>query len=171
MKRGFADVGARIDGTLYHVVSTHLESDLAGMNLTGLRAAQASELAAALNASNPAIVMGDLNDPPGSLMYQVLQLAGFQDVWAELRPAVDGFTNAAVHPADLSNTMADFTQRIDYVWARDIGHPKVGLLGQVSLFGNLPDDRVDGPYFKIWPSDHAAVEAELLVPPAVGLTP
>lgn len=173
LKRGFVEVGATIHGTRHFFVSTHLEPDIAGFDLSGLRAAQAYEIAVVLGDSTPAFVMGDLNDRPGTPMYQVLQQAGFRDVWQELRPGVDGFTAGEgytdEHRADLSNEQNGFTQRIDYIWARGVGHPVAGLQGRITRYGAVPPDRVDGPYFKIWPSDHAGLVAELLSPVALGL--
>ena len=173
LKRGFVWAGVTIDGTRFHFVTTHLEADLPSVDLSWLRALQAGEIAALLTDSTPAFVMGDLNDRPGTAMYQVLQQAGFRDVWQDLRPGVDGFTAGEGYTderrADLSNPLNGFTQRIDYIWARDFGHPIDSLKGRVRRFGAEPSDKVDGPYFKIWPSDHAGLVAELLSPPAWGL--
>lgn len=173
LKRGFAAAWATIDGVQHVFMSTHLEPDFAGYDLSELRAAQASEIAAVLAGSTPAFVMGDLNDRPGSLMYQVFQAAEFDDVWRALRPGADGFTAGEGYTderrADLSNAHNGFTQRIDYIWARNVGHPTAGLQGRVTRFGTEPSDKVEGPYFKIWPSDHAGLVAELLTPAAVGL--
>lgn len=173
LKRGFVEVGASIDGVQHVFVSTHLEPDLFGWNLSGLRAAQALEIAVLLGHSTPAFVMGDLNDPPGTPMYDVLRQAGFHDIWEELRPEADGFTAGSgytdEHPADLSDPVRGFTQRIDYVWARGTGHPTAGLQGRITRFGAEPSDKLDGPYFKIWPSDHAGLVADLLGPVAEGL--
>ncbi|MBI3082312.1 MAG: endonuclease/exonuclease/phosphatase family protein [Gemmatimonadetes bacterium] len=173
LKRGFVYVRATIDGVQHAFVSTHLEPDIAGIDLSGLRAAQAYEIVALLDGSTPALVLGDLNDPPGTPMYQVLQQAGFRDVWQDLRPGVDGFTTGEgytdQHRADLSNPLNGFTQRIDYIWARGTGHPIAGVQGRIVRFGAEPSDKGDGPYFKIWPSDHAGLVAELLSPAALGL--
>ncbi len=173
LKRGFIWAGATIGGKRCHFVSAHLEPDLGEYDLRELRAAQAAEIAGLLTDSTPAFVMGDLNDRPGSLMYQVLQQAGFHDVWQELRPEQDGYTAgegySAERPADLSNDQSAFTQRIDYVWARGMGHPVAGLQGWITLFGALPSDRVEGPYGLIWPSDHAGLVAELSSAVALGL--
>ena len=170
LKRGFVEVGALIDGRRYWVVSTHLESDLnAETRFPELRQAQAAEIALVLGDSTPAFVMGDLNDDPGSPMYQAFQAAGFHDIWAELHPDDPGYTDA--HLLDLSDTTAPFTRRIDFIWARGVGHPTDGLQGQIKRFGMLPSDRVDGPYYKIWASDHAGLVATLQTPPAAGVRP
>ena len=169
MLSAFVAVAARIDGRLYWFASTHLESDVLGQYLNELRAVQAAELAAVLGDATPAFIMGDLNDDPGSLMYRVFQQAGFQDIWAELRPGEIGYTNA--HLLNLSNTIAPFDRRIDFIFARGMGHPVAGMQGQITRVGMLPSDRVDGPYYKIWASDHAGLVATLQTPPAEGVTP
>lgn len=173
LKRGFVWVGATIDGTSYHFVSTHLEPDLGPYDLSALRQAQAWEIAGLLTDSTPAFVMGDLNDQPGTPMYQALQQAGFRDAWQDLRPGVDGFTAGEGYTeerrADLSNPLSGFTQRIDYIWARGVGHPIAGLQGRIDRFGAQPSDKVDGPYFRIWPSDHAGLVAQFSNPVALGL--
>ncbi len=173
LKRGFVEVGATIGGVQHVFVSTHLEPDLGPYDLSALRAAQAYEITVVLGESTPAFVMGDLNDQPGTAMYQVFRQAGFRDVWQDLRPHVDGFTAGEGYTderrGDLSNPLNGFTQRIDYVWARGTGHPTAGLQGRITRFGAEPSDKVDGPFFKIWPSDHAGLVAEILSPAALGL--
>ena len=79
--------------------------------------------------------MGDLNDQPGTLMYQVLTGAGFTDVWAELRPGVAGLT--CCHETDLSDKLPAFDQQVDYVFARGFAHANRDVLGQITRFGML----------------------------------
>jgi len=173
LRRGFVEVAATIEGTRYWFVSTHPEPNLGPYDLAELRAAQIAEVAAVLGAAPRAIVMGDLNDTPGSLEYGVLRQAGFHDTWAELRPEEDGFTAGTGYspdrPPDLSNAKSAFNQRIDYVWARGVGHPSEGLQGRITRFGVLPSDRVEGAYGLIWPSDHAGLVAQLNTPVAAGI--
>ena len=57
------------------------------------------------------------------------------------------------------NPVAALTERIDYVFARGIGGPDDRLRGKVSVVGDRPSDRVQGAFYKIWPSDHAGVVA------------
>jgi hypothetical protein len=167
LKRGWVEITAEIGGRTYAVVNTHLESGV-GPAVSALRAAQALELASAFgDATIPVIMMGDFNDTPGSAMHQALTGAGFTDVWAALRPHVAGFT--CCHLEDLSNRLATFDKRIDYVFARGVGHPIRGVLGRIMLVGDLPRDRISGPDHKIWPSDHAGLVAALIEPPAHGL--
>ena len=162
LKRGWVTATGTINGRAYVFASTHLESGNAP-GLDQLRAGQASELAAALATTTPTILLGDLNDQPGSPMYQVLAGAGFADVWGTLRPGAAGYT--CCHLADLSDHVAGFTQRLDYVLARGLGAGGKPVLGSITRIGGEPADRVDGPAGSIWPSDHAGLAAELLLPP------
>jgi len=154
-----------IDGHPYTFVSLHAEADLAGAHLDGLRAVQLGEVVGAVvgavGGDARVVMMGDFNDVPGSLMYQVVTGAGFTDVWAALRPGVIGFT--CCHLPNLSDQIAPFSQRIDYVFTRGIGggDPDGRLSGQIDRFGNVPSDRLPGPDHPIWPSDHAGVMAAL----------
>jgi endonuclease/exonuclease/phosphatase family metal-dependent hydrolase len=159
LKRGWVSVLATVDGRPYQFASTHLESGNAA-GLDQLRAVQASELAAALGTGTPTILMGDLNDQPGSPMYQALLGAGYTDLWTALRPGVKGFT--CCHATDLSNQVAAFTQRIDYILARGLRSDGKPPQGSVAILGDQPSDRVMGPEGLIWPSDHAGLAADLL---------
>lgn len=165
LKRGFVEVGGRIGGRWYWFVSTHLEPDLnAQVPLGELRQAQAAEIAMVLGDSTPAFVMGDLNDDPGSPMYRVFRAAGFEDVWATLRPREKGYTVS--HFEDLSDPVSHFTRRIDYIWARGMDGPRDRLQGGIERINVLPWERVQGPDYKIWSSDHAGLVAEFLKSPA-----
>lgn len=166
LKRGWVAIDATIDGMSVRVGSTHLESgDAAG--LAALRVAQAAELVGSIGTTSPAILLGDFNDMPGSSMYGVVTSGGFTDSWAALRPGARGFTCCEV--ADLSNHVAVLNQRIDYVFARGIGGPNGSLLGVVTIVGEQPGDRVPGPSYPIWPSDHAGVVATFRALPDVAL--
>ncbi len=161
LRRGWVSVTVTAEGTDFVVASTHLESG----NFPGfaeLRAAQAQELVASLDPGKPALLIGDLNDAPGSLMYQVVTGAGLVDVWRALRPGVAGST--CCHLADLSNKLPVLDQRIDYILARGLERPHAGLQGRVELLGEVPGDRLSGPVSRIWPSDHAGLAAELHLP-------
>jgi hypothetical protein len=161
LKRGWVTVRGIVDGRSYQFASTHLESGNAA-GLDQLRAAQASELAASLVPGVPTILMGDLNDQPGTPMYRVLAGAGFTDAWDAFRPGVAGYT--CCHAADLSDHVARFTQRIDYVLARGLRDEGKAVIGSITIIGDQPADRVSGPAGWIWPSDHAGLAATLLLP-------
>lgn len=156
LKSGWVAVDATIEGRTYIIASTHLASGSAP-GLDQLRAAQAIELAASLGAAAPALIMGDLNDTPGTLMHQVLEGAGFADMWAALAPGERGYT--CCHQENLANEAASFDQRIDYVFARGFGGR-----GQISRIGYTRQERIPGPFHPIWPSDHAGVVASLTAP-------
>jgi len=159
--RGYVAASVRVEGRDYTVLNTHLESGRApGLDL--LRAAQATEIATVLGSTSPAVLLGDFNDDPGSPMYQVLAGAGFTDVWGALRPNRSGFT--CCHAEDLSNPVEAFDQRIDYVWARGTGLDARPVIGNVQRIGLEPSEKVPGPFFPIWPSDHAGVVSSLVTP-------
>ena len=165
IKRGWVAVEAIVGGRSYVVANTHLESG-GGPGLDQLRAAQAIELVTTLGGTAPSVVLGDLNDVPGSLMYQVMVGAGFADTWKILRPGTEGYT--CCHQANLANQVHGFTQRIDYVFARGVGLTLDGVRGKVDRVGETPSDRLPGPAHKIWPSDHAGLLASLVVPFSAG---
>jgi endonuclease/exonuclease/phosphatase family metal-dependent hydrolase len=158
--RGWVFARAVIDDRRYTIVSLHAEANLAGNSLSDLRAAQMIQLVGTLSSPDPTILIGDFNDLPSSLMYQVLQAAGFTDAWGVMRPGTRGYT--CCHLPDLSDKTADFAFRIDYVFARGLGSgPQDKLFGKIDRFGEVPSDRVAGPDYPIWPSDHAGLVATL----------
>lgn len=162
IKRGWVAADVTLDGVSYRVGNTHLESGSAP-GLDQLRAAQAMELVTSLGTA-PAILLGDFNDVPGSLMYQVIAGAGFNDAWAALHPGEPGLT--CCHLANLANERPTFDQRIDYVFAREIGRLIDGR-GSMSRLGASRQDIIPGPAHSIWPSDHAGLVASLMVPPSL----
>ena len=163
LNRGYVAAPLLINGRPVTVATTHLKSGNAS-GLPGLRALQAQELMAVVGGDTPAILLGDFNDTPGSLMYQVVAGAGFTDSWGAMRAGATGFTCCEV--ADLSNHVPVLVQRIDYVWGRGLGGPNGKLLGQVTIIGDQPADKIAGPSFPIWPSDHAGVVGSFLQVPA-----
>lgn len=162
LKRGWVAADVILDGISYRVANTHLESG-SSPGLDQLRAAQGLELVTSLGAGS-AIVMGDFNDVPGSLMYQVIAGAGFTDVWAALRPREPGLT--CCHLANLANERPTFDQRIDYVFARGIGRLNDGR-GTINRIGSNRKDLIPGPVHPIWPSDHAGLVASLAISPSL----
>lgn len=161
LARGYVVADVTVGGRPYRIVTAHPEADF-GVSLAALREVQAMELAAAVNGHANAVVMGDLNDIPGSPLYDVLVGANLTDAWLELRPGVDGFTDK--HPYDLANARPAFTARKDYIFVRGMAGPSGSLQGSIELLGDTPAERVDGVFGKIWPSDHAGVMASLLLP-------
>jgi hypothetical protein len=159
--RGFVRVDAVIGGQPWTIISTHLESG-GQEGLDQLRAAQMQEVAAYLPPSGPAVVLGDLNDDPGSPMYQVAMGAGLTDVWAAVHPSEPGYT--CCHASDLSDTRPELDQRIDYVLSRGTAPGDDGEFGRIRLIGMRQSDRIAGPDHPIWPSDHAGLSATLRAP-------
>jgi len=158
--RGWVLAHTTIGGRSYTFASAHTEANLAGAppGLLGqIRAAQVGEMVGALGSSERVVLMGDLNDTPGSPMYGVLTGAGITDTWTAMHPGAgaDGLT--CCHVADLSDHVANFDQRIDYVWTRGFTRDDDNVQGSIDRFGNVPADRLPGPAYQIWPSDHAGL--------------
>ncbi len=160
--RGFVTVKATIEGRQYRIASTHPEADLGGNSFDMLRAAQATELVAAMGDAPRAIMMGDFNDFENSPMWQVVMQGGFTDVWRSLKPESEGFT--CCQDGDLANEANGLNQRIDYVFARGFGYGEANVAGEITKIGYRPIDRVRGPAYLLWPSDHAGLVARLVVP-------
>jgi endonuclease/exonuclease/phosphatase family metal-dependent hydrolase len=164
LPRGYVAVDARIkENHTYRFVATHLEdSDL------DVQIAQAVELIDMLKGeTKPVIVVGDLNTPaPTGETYQLFEAAGYVDAWTRnlRRGEGDGFTFG--HDPDLVNADSELTDRIDLILVRNNtrGHPVVGAVF-ATVWGDEPADRipvVDSSF--LWPSDHAAVIAEMRIP-------
>lgn len=170
-KAGYIVAPATIKGMSVTLVTTHFESDLGPDShdfLAQIRAAQAAEIAGAIAGVPNVVMVGDLNDVAGSPMYQVLVGAGLVDSWASLNPRDPGLTDSCFGP-DLSDRAPHCTDRHDFVFERGLDHPRAGLLGREFLVGLARNERVQGPAGLIWPSDHAGVVGDFLVPPARGL--
>ena len=159
--RGWVTARVTVSGTEITLASTHLESG-SFEGLPELRASQAQELIESLDHDVPAVLMGDLNDIPGSPMYQAVTGAAFRDVWEALQPGVAG--NTCCHLADLSNEAPALASRIDYIFARGLERLDAEVSGTVELLGESSADRIAGSMGSIWPSDHAGVAAELSLP-------
>jgi len=162
--RGWVIARTTIASQSYTFASAHTEANLAGAPpglLEQIRAAQVGEMVAAIGSSDRVVLMGDLNDTPGSPMYGVLTSTGFTDTWTAMHPGAgaDGLT--CCHVADLSDQVANFDQRIDYVWTRGFARDNGTIQGTIDRLGNVPADRLTGPAYPIWPSDHAGLVASL----------
>ena len=151
LRRGWVQIDATIEGVPVTIASTHTEP----FGPPQLRAAQVQQLVASIGQAQRAIMVGDFNDDPSSLMHGVAAAAGFRDVWSEANPGEPGLT--CCHLADLSNSESVLSRRIDYVFARGLGDP---LKAKATLVGEEPKDRVMGPLYPVWPSDHAGVVAK-----------
>jgi len=163
LRQGWSAADASVEGRRTIFVSTHPEANFGGNSLAQLRAAQVSELVGTLPADVPVVVMGDLNDEPGSPMYQVLLGAGMTDLWRALRPGAAG--NTCCHDDNLADHVARLDEHIDYIFARGFGHGAAGVQGKIGLFGDQPSERIAGPLHPLWASDHAGLVATLNRPP------
>jgi endonuclease/exonuclease/phosphatase family metal-dependent hydrolase len=164
LERGWVTIEASIDGRAYTIASTHTEGTGPEELLLGLHQAQIAELVGSLGTASPAIVMGDFNSTPGSPAYGEMVNGGFVDLWAAMHPGARGYT--CCHLADLSDSPAQFYERIDYIWTRGLGaaHGRGVVRGQVFRYGEVPSDRIrNGAGDWIWPSDHAGVIAGIQV--------
>lgn len=161
--RGWVSVRATVDGVPLTIANTHLEAGISPQ-LSGLRALQTGQLMGALASAEPVVLMGDFNDDPGSPMYNIIANAGFADVWRTMRPGVEGLTCCFSPVLDDANANGAFTQRIDYVFARGLAQQNGQLLGKVDIIGATPSSRLQGPTTMIWPSDHAGLTVDLLIP-------
>lgn len=150
--RGWSSVDIKLRGKVYRFVNTHLEafSPL-------VRRAQAAELAAALATSpHPVVLVGDLNDDPGTGAVALLTGAlGLTDAWATGRGA--GLTAGQ---DDLRGPVA-FDRRIDYVLYESDRRPDLAAVS-AEVIGEEEDDRTSSG---LWPSDHAGVLATIRLTP------
>jgi endonuclease/exonuclease/phosphatase family metal-dependent hydrolase len=160
--RGWVEANITIGNRTFAVVSTHPEPNLGASSFAELRAVQVAEIVGSLPENVPAVIMGDLNDVPGSPMYNALLGAGFTDVWAALRPNQPGLTSH--HAPDLSNPLPTFFERIDYIMTRGFDRGPRDVLGDIRRIGIDPARRPVGPLGEIWISDHAGLLAELRLP-------
>ena len=159
--RGYIVQPALVEGIPTLLVNSHTEAgNKPGLDM--LRYAQAAELAIVTSSAPNVILMGDLNDIPGSLLYGVLAGAGLTDVWAAMRPGVAGFSCCML--PDLSNRLPTLDQRIDYVWTRGFAGPSGKPQGQVTLTSDNPSGLLAGAFGSVWPSDHVGLVATLLLP-------
>ena len=162
--RGYVALPALVAEVPVLLVNSHLESG-SDPGLDVLRAAQATELGIVVAAAPAVILTGDLNDVPGSPMYDTLAGRGLTDLWGAMRPGAAGYS--CCHAADLSNFLPSLDERIDYVWTKGLDGPSGTPQGQITLTGALPANLLPGAFGTVWPSDHAGLVATLLLPGAV----
>lgn len=153
LPRSWASVDAKFFGNSFLYINTHLES----FDPT-VRELQGDELRAGpANTAMPLIVAMDSNAQafplPEDPTYSDFVSAGYGDVWSEVFPRLAGLT-CCQDEAD-NNPQSELYQRIDLV----LTHGNI-LPFETLLIGADPRSRLrDG----LWPSDHAAVEAGVLV--------
>jgi len=151
--RAWASVDAQFFGHSFLYVNTHLESFDAN-----IRELQGGELRAGpANSTLPVIIAMDSNaqafPSPEDPTYVDFMSAGYNDVWSELFPNIPGLT-CCQDEAD-NNPVSQLYQRIDLVLTHGRVTPwGAGLIGADSR-SRLPDG--------LWPSDHAALVAGVIV--------
>ena len=159
--RAWGSAVLTVEGHTMQLLNAHLASGN-GAALSGLRTLQAVELMTHARTDMPVVLTGDLNDVPDSGMHSTITGAGFADVWATLVPWSSGET--CCHADDLSNPRAELSTRIDYVMARGFAHGNRAVRGAILRLGLWSFEKVEGPFFPIWPSDHAGLWARLTLP-------
>lgn len=144
--RSWGRVDLLIDGRPVCVVNTHTEAYDARV-----RDAQRDELltmvAARVEPDVPVVLVGDLNATPE----QVGIGTPYVDAWVAAGGDPAGGRTCG-QSGDLSNPEPDLRERIDYVFVRDL------TVRSCRVVGGDPQDRTPSG---LWPSDHAAVVAEL----------
>jgi len=180
--RGFAALDARIKGTTYRFVDTHLEVQGADISpeVPYVQALQAHELIEALKYETlPVILVGDLNsspkdtsllpipEPPYFLLppYMQISLSGYADSWLRRLNRRDGPGYTCCQDADLLNEESNLTERIDHVFVRNnFGFLPFSVVGPVfsHVVGNRAGDKTTPS--GMWPSDHAGVVTRLNIP-------
>jgi endonuclease/exonuclease/phosphatase family metal-dependent hydrolase len=146
LQRGWASVDVELPEASLRFVTTHLEvaNTPAGKEA---QFAQVDELLGGPAAtSQPVVLAGDFNAPPGRGGYERLLAGGFDDAWPSANPGADGLT--CCHAMPLDNPADRLRTRIDLVLTRGpIRAAEAFLVGEF------------GP--ALWPSDHAGVVARI----------
>lgn len=163
LQRGWASVDVKVRGKRFRFVTTHLEADS-----EEVRQAQAIEvLEGPANTALPVVLVADANSNANgdatTSAYNFFIDAGFVDAWFAAFPGsqVSTCCNAALLDNPAFPLSTDDEGRIDlilYRGARDFAPITVDLLGT-----DPATDRVSNGMALIWPSDHAAVAAQLRI--------
>lgn len=158
--RGYITFDANVRGQQFRFANTHIEA------LTGdpdidweillLQQAQVAELLGVIgNPASPVIMLGDFNSPaPEWEIYPMILASGYDDAWENNRLWFnhDGFTFG--HEAHLSNPTANFYERIDFVFTKNLTGPAWAIVVGDEQFNRTPSG--------LWPSDHGGVVAKIL---------
>lgn len=165
VERGFVAVDATVYGQAYRFVTTHLEQKYADPSLNVLQELQAYELISILKPAPEdriLLLVGDMNSSPVDLgvsplgtPYNQFRWAGFTDAWTLRRRGSPGFT--CCQDADLSNLKSKLYERVDMLYSLDAP----AKVENARVVGATVLEKTP-PFWKgLWPSDHAAVTAEL----------
>jgi endonuclease/exonuclease/phosphatase family metal-dependent hydrolase len=149
--RGWCDALCTVDGrpgSQFRFFATHTEA-----YEEGSRNRQRDELLGLfIGTTSPLVVVGDFNAHPEDIGMP----ASFEDAWtAAGHPSAGPDAATCCQAADLSGPESSLDERIDYVWVCGLD-----VLG-CHRIGAAPEDRTEDGR---WPSDHAGVVADLLLP-------
>jgi endonuclease/exonuclease/phosphatase family metal-dependent hydrolase len=138
---------------------THLTNreDMEGSEL--VRTLQSRELAEVIipgrGNTNPVVVGGDFNDPPGTDTIVEMTDAGAVDMFVEGNPGMPGYTSFG-KPFDITDPAEEPYKRIDYLFFIDEG----GEITGSERFLDTARDIDPGPGESwLWASDHVGVWA------------
>ncbi|HTV22004.1 MAG TPA: endonuclease/exonuclease/phosphatase family protein [Polyangiaceae bacterium] len=160
--RNAVAVTAHVDGNDFRFVSTHLEPLVPGLpDDSQPQLGQVLELIERLATDHspelPTLVVGDFNSAaPDGTSRQLMQGAGFSDVWTEREPLGQSGSTCC-QDVVLDNPESLLSERIDYIFTQNLE-----LRSPVLAFtiGDQPIFRTKSRP-RLWPSDHAGVTALL----------
>jgi len=153
--RGWISLQVKLRGKEYKFVTTHLETFS-----PDIQAAQTSELLdGPLNSGLPLILAGDLNSDAvqpswaNGPAFQMLQAAGFEDVWTKLHGSNPGLTWPLF--AEDPPGAATLRQRIDLI----LTHGDEIRCRTLVRTGLMPATN------QVWGSDHTGISGEFIILP------
>jgi endonuclease/exonuclease/phosphatase family metal-dependent hydrolase len=153
--RGWISMQVKVRGKDYKFVTTHLETFS-----PDIQAAQANELITGpLTSDLPVILAGDLNSDANQPSwqtgpaFQMLEAAGFQDVWSKLRCTNPGLTWPLF--AEDPPGPTTLRQRIDLILTHGSGIKAKTIVRT----GLVPS------WNQAWASDHAGVSGQFVILP------
>jgi endonuclease/exonuclease/phosphatase family metal-dependent hydrolase len=155
IRRGWVSVDAKVRGTSFRFISTHLDGDCLPFAPVIQQVQAAQVLAGPASTELPVVFVGDFNSPADGSgpTYNALITAGWSDAWTM---AGTGPGLSCCQANDLLNPSSLATIRIDFVMMRG------GFaVRHATIVGDEPADRTPSG---LWPSDHAGVAVELGVP-------
>lgn len=160
VRRGWASIDARIEGSTVRFLTTHLEP---GETEPEIQVAQGQELLAVIDRLDrdhgtlPTILTGDLNsaaDGSDTPTYGNLIAARFSDAWDG-----NGDGSTCCQASDLRNVRSLLDRRIDLILVRGDTRRLTSMSRNrrySTRVGAEPGDRTPSG---LWPSDHAGVVA------------
>jgi endonuclease/exonuclease/phosphatase family metal-dependent hydrolase len=171
VERGYLAVDVTVRKKGYRIFNTHLEQRLLAPSQPATRLLQVLQAQELMQASltpvdRKVIVVGDFNSDPRDTItepagvptpYQIFTaLGGFTDAWMTSRRPHNGFT--CCQSEALTNRKSELYERIDMIFSLTLPRH----VREMKLLGDTIGDKTRPPgYGGLWPSDHAALAAEL----------